>query len=147
LANDATLDDTSADDYLVFFEGGENSGVFYNTDDDDDANIIVSSLAKRGTTATFTYNDDAQSFTVANDFGTLDMDESSVGDEWNSGENLAVTLVDQDLNKNTLKDEDMNLRANNSTIPSLIIGTPITLTDASTIEATNSTGDWNNDCR
>jgi len=31
----------------------------------------------------------------------LDMDEASVGDEWNSGETLAVTIVDQDLNKNT----------------------------------------------
>ena len=38
---------------------------------------------------------------------TIDMDESSIGSEWNSGETLAVTLVDQDLNKNTLSDEDM----------------------------------------
>ena len=58
--------------------------------------------SKRGTTATFDYNDSAQSFIVSNDFGTIDMDESSVGVEWNSGETLAVTLVDQDLNKNTL---------------------------------------------
>ena len=83
--------------------------------------------AKRGTTATFDYNDSAQSFTVANDFGTLDMDESSVGDEWNSGENLVVTLADQDLNKNTLNDEDMTLRTHNTTIPAMIIGSPITL--------------------
>jgi len=60
------------------------------------------------------------------------MDESSVGVEWNSGETLAVTLVDQDLNKNTLSDEDMVLtNAYNSTIPSLQIGNPITLSSDS----------------
>ena len=64
------------------------------------------------------------------------MDESSVGDEWNSGENLVVTLADQDLNKNTLNDEDMTLRTHNTTIPALIIGSPITLDDYSTLITT-----------
>ena len=60
------------------------------------------------------------------------MDEASVGDEWNSGETLAVTLVDQDLNKNTLSDEDMAMtNSYNSTIPSLQIGSPITLSSDS----------------
>jgi hypothetical protein len=134
-ANDATLDDTAAksvgsaaDYYLVFYEGADNSGVFYNTDDSDDSNLIVSTSAKRGTTGTIDYNDSAVTFLVANDFGDLDMDESSIGDEWNSGENLAVTLVDQDLNKNSWSDEDMVLtNAYNSTIPSLQVGSPITL--------------------
>jgi hypothetical protein len=49
-ANDATLDDTAAksvgsaaDYYLVFYEGADNSGTFYNTDDADTSNLIVSS--------------------------------------------------------------------------------------------------------
>ena len=67
------------------------------------------------------------------------MDEASVGDEWNSGESLAVTLVDQDLNKNTGSDEDMVMtNAFNSTIPALIIGSPITLSSDS-IFGTNAT--------
>ena len=96
--------------HLVFWESAENSGVFTNTDDDDDANLNVHQYAKRGTTATFDYNDSAQSYIVQNDFGVIDMDESSVGDEWNSGETLTVTLIDQDLNKNTASDEDLVLR-------------------------------------
>jgi hypothetical protein len=32
---------------MVFFEGGENSGIFYNTDDDDDASLVVDEYAKR----------------------------------------------------------------------------------------------------
>jgi hypothetical protein len=69
LVSDATIDDPTADSYMVFYEGGENSGIFYNTDDDDDANLDVADYAKRGFTATFDYNDSAQSFVVANDFG------------------------------------------------------------------------------
>ena len=120
-------------DYLVFFEDADNTGTFSNVDDADEANLEVQATAKRGTTATFDYSDSAQSFIVANDFGTIDMDESSVGDEWNSGENLAVILVDQDLNKNTLVDEDMALRTHNDTIPALIVGSPITLDSTSTL--------------
>ena len=84
-SNDDTADDSVADYYLVFVEGADNSGVFYNTDDNDDSNLNVSTTAKRGTTGTIDYNDSAVSFVVANDFGDLDMDEASVGDEWNSG--------------------------------------------------------------
>jgi hypothetical protein len=62
------------------------------------------------------------------------MDESTIGDEWNSGETLAVTLVDQDLNKNSISDEDMVMtNAYNSTIPSLQVGSPITMTADSII--------------
>jgi len=141
LEKDATEDDTitaitSGFMYLVFVEDADNTGTFSNVDDIDDSNLDVKTLAKRGTTATFDYNDSAQSFTVANDFGTIDMDESSVGGEWNSGEALTVTLVDQDLNKNTLKDEDMVLtNAYNSTIPSLQIGSPISLSNDSCMVA------------
>jgi hypothetical protein len=37
------------------------------------------------------------------------MDETSVGAEWNSGEELAVTLTDHDLIKNTLNDEVLSV--------------------------------------
>jgi general stress protein 26 len=123
----ATDDDTSNDKYMVFFEYGENSGIFVNTDDNNESNLEVNIDAKRGTTATFTYNDSAQSFVVANDFGTIDMDAASVGDEWNSGEEITVTLIDQDLNKNTLVDEDL-VMANATAghlVPSLQIGSPL----------------------
>ena len=86
LAQDVTLDDILADNVMVFWESGENTGIFYNTDDNDDSNLYVSNSAQRGTTATFDYNDDPQSFIVTNYFGVIDMDESSVGGEWNSGE-------------------------------------------------------------
>jgi hypothetical protein len=149
LAFDATLDDTVADAYLVFYEGGENSGIFYNTDDDDDANLDVDDYAKRGFTATFDYNDSAQSFVVANDFGVIDMEEASVGDAWNSGEALTVTLIDQDLNKNSASDEDLAIKNTTRThlIPSLQINDPLMLTANTTAVAgvsINSVSDFSN---
>ncbi len=138
-ANQASLDDDTANQYLVFYEGADNSGVFYNTDDADTSNLIVATDAKRGTTGTIDYNDTPVSFVVTNDFGDLDMDESSIGDEWNSGETLAVTLVDQDLNKNSWSDEDMVMtNAYNSTIPSLQVGSPITLGSSSLMGSGNA---------
>jgi hypothetical protein len=68
------------------------------------------------------------------------MDEASVGDEWNSGETLAVTLVDQDLNKNTGSSESMVMtNSYNSTIPSLQVGSPITLSSSSLFGSGNAT--------
>jgi hypothetical protein len=133
LVNDVTADDVVADNYLVFYEDADNTGTFSNIDDSDDSSIDVNSSANRGTTATFDNNDSAQSFVVAHDFGVIDMDESSVGDEWNSGEGLTVTLYDQDLNKNTLNDEDLTISLS-TLIPSLQIGSPITLGNGTTIE-------------
>ena len=86
LENAITLDDapldsdnsnaafTAGDKYLIFWETAENSGVFVNTDDADSSNLKVTSAALRGTTATIDYNDSAQSFVVAHDFATIDMD-------------------------------------------------------------------------
>jgi len=117
--------------------------MFSNYDDSDNSNIDVKRDALRGYTATFEYNDSAQSFVVANDFGVIDMDASSVGDVWNSGEELTVTLIDQDLNKNTLSDEDLTIQNTTTThlIPTLTIGSPVSLdsNDAGNNIVTNST--------
>jgi hypothetical protein len=134
LVNIVTVDDATADNYMIFYEGGENSGIFYNTDDGDNSSLEVDDYAKRGFTATFDYNDSAQSFLVANDFGVLTMDADSVGGEWNSGEALTVTLIDQDLNKNTASSEDLYLTntTNGQLVPSLQIGSPLMVKESAT---------------
>jgi hypothetical protein len=139
--NDFTEDDSVPDKQLIFWETSENSGVFVNTDDKDDSNLVVNADAKRGTTAVIDYNDSAQSFVVTNDFGTIDMEESSVGDEWNSGEALTVTLRDQDLNQNTLVDEDLVLNNRTNTlllVPALQIGSPLMVHNDTTNSAKGS---------
>ena len=138
LSNDNTADDVVSDYYLYFYETGDNTGIFSNTDDIDDANLQVNSSAKRGTTATIDYNDTPQSFTVSNFFGTLDMDSTSVGDTWNSGEKLTVSLTDQDFNTNSLKKQTFNA-STTMKVPTIIIGSPLTLGDDTTVQAGRNT--------
>jgi len=69
------------------------------------------------------------------------MDAASVGDEWNSGEEITVTLIDQDLNKNTLVDEDL-VMANTTAghlVPSLQIGSPLMVNTEDGSVVANST--------
>jgi hypothetical protein len=53
LAAQATDDDAAANSLYVFYEDGENTGIFSNTDDGDNASLTVAEYAKRGFTATF----------------------------------------------------------------------------------------------
>src|SRR3990172_10377294 len=115
---------------VTVVETEASSGIFQNTDESDKANIRVATDAPRGTTATVDYNDAPTSIVVSNFFGTLNMDESALGGEWNSGEELSILLTDQDTNLNSKVDEDITLSNSRFTIiPSLRIGTPRTLND------------------
>ena len=136
LAYDATLDDPTADKDLVFWETGPNTGVFVNGDNVDDANVIVATSAKGGMTGTVDYNDSAQSYTARTYTGTIDMVESDAGEEWNSGEEISVILTDPDLNLNTYAADDQAV-VNSTKIPTIIVGTPLSLT---VIAAGGSTG-------
>ena len=134
LTDGTSADDLTADKYLIFWETAENSGVFVNTDDADVSNLTVNTSALRGATATFDYNDSAQSFVVAHDFATIDMDVTSVGDEWNSGEEMTIILYDQDLNLNTASDEDLTVK-NGALVPSITIGSPLSIGTDATVNA------------
>src|SRR3990172_7802298 len=113
---------------VTVVETESSSGIFQNTDESDKANIRIATDAPRGTTATIDYNDSPTSLLVANFFGTINMDESALGGEWNSGEEIPVLLTDQDVNLNSKIDEDITLSNSRfPLIPSLRIGSPITL--------------------
>src|SRR3990172_10621952 len=116
---------------VTVVETEASSGIFQNTDESDNANIRVAGDAPRGTTATIDYNDSATSIVVANFFGTLNMDDTALGGEWNSGEEISVLLTDADVNLNSKVDEDIDLSDSRYTlIPSLRIGSPRTLADS-----------------
>ena len=70
---------------------------------------------------------------VAHDFATIDMDVTSVGDEWNSGEEMTIVLYDQDLNLNTASDEDLTVQGG-TLVPSIQIGTPLMMLSTGDLE-------------
>ena len=128
---DITLDDTTADEYMIFYETGANTGVWVNTDDADDSNLIIASDALRGTTGTVDYNDSALSVVVGFSTGSVNMDTDGVGEEWNSGEGMDVSLTDGDRNLNTASDEDLYVQ-NSTHIPTIVTGSPGSITWNST---------------
>ena len=67
------------------------------------------------------------------DFATIDI--QPVDDEWNSGEEIPVVLVDGDANKNSRADEDLDLfDPNVALIPTLETGDPFTIGEGGAVQ-------------
>ena len=119
---------------ITITEQGPNTGVFGTYDESDVSTVKITSAAKRGTSASIDYNEAPATVLVGFGFGTIDM--QATDDEWNSGEEISVVLVDSDANKNSRADEDLDLFDPSVTlIPSLVTGDPFTIGETS-----NSTG-------
>ena len=84
--------------------------------------------ANRGTSATIDYNETPVSILIGHSFGTVDI--KPIDDEWSSGEEIPVEIVDADANRNSRADEDLDLFDTNvALIPSLRTGDPFTLAE------------------
>ena len=119
---------------VTITESGPSSKTFSTYDENDVSTITISTDAKRGTTATFDYNDDTFSVLVGHDFATLEI--TPVDDTWNSGEAIPIEIADFDANKNTRADEDLILSdASVSLIPAFETGSPFTLGDHDDVRA------------
>ena len=115
---------------VTITEQGPNSSIFGTYDESDTSVLLITTNASRGTSATIDYNEKPKTVLVGQSFATIDI--QPIDDEWNSGEEISVTLVDGDANKNSRADEDLDLGANTTAlIPSLRTGDPFTLGDAS----------------
>ena len=114
--------------HLEFFETGANTGIFTATDDADASVLEVNSSAWIGTTATFDYNDSAQSFSVTNQGASIDISEGDAGDEWNSGEEVTVTLTDGDRNLNSASGDDLTV-STTMRVPTIKTGSPLQIVE------------------
>src|SRR3989344_1757605 len=120
---------------ITFTETAPNSGIFTSTDEANNSNLRINDACTssslnvcRGKTAQLAYDDISYSILVGTSFATLSMDESAIGGEWNSGETIDVTLVDNDANLNSKVDEDLDLFDNSTKIiPTISIGSPFTI--------------------
>ena len=111
---------------ITITEQGPNSGVFSTSDESDVSAIKILDGASRGTSATIDYNEHPMTILVGFSSGSIDI--QPVDDNWNSGEEIPVYLIDNNANKNSRADEDLDLfDPDVAYIPSLQIGSPITL--------------------
>ena len=130
---DITTGEMAVDEEIGIFETGANTSIFTSFDDDDKSTIFIHADATRGQSGDIDY-DGVQSIVVAMNFAEFSADIAATGDEWNSGEALPVTLVDDDLNLNTRSDEDLDVNSTSlSLVPTLQIGTPLSLTTGASI--------------
>jgi len=120
---------------ITLTETSPNSGIFSSTDSADVSVLKINDACTsngvnicRGRTATITYNELSQSILASTTTATISMDETQIGGEWNSGETIPVTLVDNDANLNSLSDEDLDVKDAAVKIwPAIKIGSPISL--------------------
>jgi hypothetical protein len=130
------------DDFIGVFETGANTAIFTSYDDADKSTIFVHADTTRGQSGKIDYSA-AASIIVTMDFAEFSTDLASIGDEWNSGEALTVTLTDNDLNLNTRADEDLDVNSTTlSLVPTLQIGSPLSLVTGGSI-TTNATSGSN----
>jgi hypothetical protein len=125
---------------VTFTEQGPNSGVFGTYDESDVSVLKITSDAKRGTSASIDYNETPQTILVGFDFATIDI--QPIDDEWTSGEEIPVVVVDADQNKNSRADEDLDVNNPDVTlIPALSTGDPFTIGEGGTpaVVLTNGT--------
>jgi hypothetical protein len=114
---------------ITFTEQGPNSGVFGTYDESDNSVLKIVSDANRGTSASLDYNETPVTILVGHSFASVDI--QPIDDEWSSGEEIPVVIVDGDANKNSRADEDLDLNDPTvSLIPALKTGDPVTLGEA-----------------
>ena len=128
--NDQIHDNVATNSQVTILETQPNSGIFKNTDKADVANIKVADNASRDYTGTIDFADNPESVPISNYPGSLVMDINGIGGTWNGGEEITVTLDDGDLNLNSLVDQDIDIANWAHKIPTVIIGSPLTLKDA-----------------
>ncbi len=111
---------------ITITEQGPNSGIFGSYDESDTSVIKITDAAKRGTSASIDYNETPVTILVGFNFATIDI--KPIDAEWSSGEEIPLSLVDGDANKNSRADEDLDLfNPGVSIIPTLTTGKPVTL--------------------
>ena len=111
---------TVADGSVTLTETGANTGVFESQNSDDSSNIVVT--GDENDDFTIEYADSDVQVFIEDFDSTLKVIADGT---WDSGESLTVRLTNENLNTNTLTEQDMELGDDN--LPIMIFGEPITL--------------------
>ena len=119
---DRTSQDLGSGFWVKFTEDGSNESTFTNAPDDDPS-LKTTSNAQRGLSFSVSYDD---STTAGIGYSSTNI-VIDVGAEWNSGQEIAITLTDSDANTNSLTDDDFSILNSDHTIPAIKIGDPFTL--------------------
>ena len=125
-SDDCVMDDDGTI-WIKFVESGSNDSEFTNYDSGA-PNLKTTSDAERDLTFSVEYDNRATSGIT---FGTTNI-VIDAGTEWNSGEEIGITLTDTDANTNSQDADDLDVSNPDHIIPTITIGEPLTLTSGIT---------------
>jgi len=117
---------------VTIVESRPNSAIFENFDTSYESTIGILGNAPRGQSAIIEYNDEATSILSGSFTASLSLDAS--GGQFNAGQEAIVTVVDSDQNVNSGERDDLEVFRSSAIIPTLQIGAPFTLEDASSVK-------------
>ena len=117
---------------VTIVESQPNSAVFENYDTSFKSTLGILSNAPRGQSAIIQYNDENTSIISGSFTASISLDAS--GGNFEAGSEAIVTVVDADQNVNTGERDSLKIFRSTALIPSLELGNPITLEDASTVK-------------
>ena len=120
--------------WMTFTEDGDNNSVFNNAPGGT-PNIETTASAQRGLSFSVEYDNSASSG-IGYSTASIVID---AGAEWNSGQEIGVTLTDSDANTNSLNADDLDVSDPSHAIPTITIGTPATLTNGIDVSTAGST--------
>jgi len=119
---------------LTLVEAGPNSGIFDNADNNDQSTLGILNDAPRGQAGSIQYNQKSTSVLTGSSTAAFSLNPTlTIGDGHQSlkpGTKYSIVLVDPDQNFNSGSRDDLDAFSDSSIIPTLKIGTPITLDNA-----------------
>ncbi len=124
-------------DIITVVENRPNSGIFESVDSAKSSTVQIAPGASRGTAGTVTYNDRSLSVLTGSFTASFSLNVPSLTvdgtDEWRSGVRIPITLNDQDQNTDPNIPDDLSVSTGSSVIPTMRIGSPLTMSGASDV--------------
>ncbi len=120
---------------ITLVEDGPNSGIFDSGDHNNQSVLGILADAPRGQTGSIAYNMKSISVLTGSSQATVSFENPTltIGNglqSLKSGTQFPVTLVDPDQNINSGSDDDLDVFQSYTIIPTLTIGSPVTLENA-----------------
>ena len=112
-------------DDVVMTETGANTGVFESWNANGESEIYTKEDATADKQHTFKYDGNSVDLVIAYNDAVITMD-AGAGD-WEAGTSATITIVDPDLNTNPSSAETLAIGNSSSTIPTIKVGSPLTL--------------------
>ena len=119
---------------ITLVENNPNSGVFDTGDNDDQSVLGILNDASRGNAGSITYNDKSISVLTGSSSANVFLADPTLtignGNQLSPGTEFSIVLTDTDQNINSGTRDDLDVFRSTNIIPTLTIGSPITLENA-----------------